>query len=193
LTGQISEVSGAVKSTFGTGFATATSIEVVEGDLFVTNSTPGTITRTTLGGTTTTLLSGLIYPYGLSADGVGSIFFLEHGTGNIFQATTSGVSKTLLAVSTAFGVQFSAVDPSSIKRNVKQPQKPILLISDPLAITLWRLEAGTLTAFATNFTGKANLPVIGPTGLAFDSKDGSMYVADAAKLWRIMPSRHGKK
>ena len=40
--------------------------------------------------------------------------------------------------------------------------------------------------FASAFTGKANLPVIGPTGIAFDSH-GSLYVGDGPNVWRITP------
>jgi sugar lactone lactonase YvrE len=81
-----------------------------------------------------------------------------------------------LGTASAFGAQFTTVDPAGT-----------LYISDPLANTIWRLDAsGQISAFASQFTGKANLPVIGPTGMAFDA-NSTLYVGDGPNLWRIAP------
>jgi hypothetical protein len=188
--GQLFEVTDGIWVVRGTGFDTCTSIDVIDGDLFITNSTPGTITRTDpTTFATTTVLAGLEYAWGVTSDGTDAIYFLEHGRGNIWQSTTAGAQPILLATATGYGVQFIAAEP---RKSAKSRYPAVLYISDPQANVIWRLERGHLSIFASNFTGKSNMPYIGPTGLALAAA-GALYVADAAKLWRITPTRHHRK
>ncbi|MEQ1759430.1 MAG: DNRLRE domain-containing protein [Vicinamibacterales bacterium] len=177
--GQIGEITNGFRTTFGTGFDTGTSIEVIDGDLFVTNSSPGTITRTTLTGTTTTIVSGLTYAWGLTTDSAGSVYFFEHGSGRIFRATTNGAAQVQLGTApAAFALHFSAVEPL---------RGESLFLSDTVSNVVWRLQAGQMTVFASEFSGRNKVPIIGPTGLVFDPVTGDLYVGDGGNLWRIKP------
>jgi sugar lactone lactonase YvrE len=176
LTGDIVEVTGGTASIFASGFPTATSINFANGLLIVTNSSPGTITATDLSGHTTTLLSGIYYPYGATVGPNGTLYFIEFLYGTIYRTDLSGTPPILLGTASATGAQFTTIDALGT-----------LYIGDPLAKTLWRLDAsGQLSSFASQFTGKANLPVTGPSGLAFDAQ-GTLYVGDGPNLWRIAP------
>ncbi len=175
-TGDIVEVTGGTLTTFASGFPTATSIDFANGLLVVTNSSPGTITATDLGGHTSTILSGRYFPWGATVRPDGTLYFIEFGHGTILRTNLSGAAPTPLGTASAFGPQFTTVD-----------MLGTLYISDPLSNTIWRLDpSGQLVPFASHFTGKANLPVIGPTGMAFDAA-GRMYVGDGPNLWRIAP------
>jgi DNA-binding beta-propeller fold protein YncE len=160
-------------SVFASGFPFATSIDYANDALYISNSNAGTITKTTLDGTTSTVLSGFVYPYGVTAAEDGSLTFIEFGTGNVLQSDVTGSAPTLLATGSAFGLQFTALSPTGQ-----------LFVSDPLTGTVYLLDNGALTPFATGFIGKNSLPVIGPSGIGFNGS-GSMFVADGSDLWRI--------
>jgi sugar lactone lactonase YvrE len=175
-TGDIVEITGGTPTTFVSGFPTATSIDFVSGLLVVTNSSPGTITATDLAGHTSTILSGRNLPWGVTVRPDGTLYFIEFGSGAVLRTDLSGSVPTLLGTASAFGAQFTTVDTLGT-----------LYISDPLANTIWRLDqSGQLVVLASQFTGKANLPIIGPTGMAFDAA-GTLYVGDGPNLWRIAP------
>jgi hypothetical protein len=174
-TGEIVEVTGGTLTTFASGFPNATSTDFANGLLVVTSS-PGTITATDLGGHTSTILSGRYVTYGATVRPDGTLYFIEFGYGTILRTDLTGTAPTLLGTASAFGAQFTAVD-----------MLGTLYISDPLANAIWRLgPSGQLAVFASQFIGKANLPVIGPTGMAFDAA-GTLYVGDGPNLWRIAP------
>ena len=159
------------------GFPTATSIEYTASGLLTTNSSPGTITITDLTGSTQTILSGITFPYGATVAASGTLFFIEFGSGTLFESDLTGSTPSVIGNASAFGAQFTALDPEGT-----------MFISDPLANVIWRLDApGQLSVFASGFTGKANLPVIGPTGIGFD-ETGILFVSDGLHLWRIAPS-----
>lgn len=174
LTGRLTEVtSGGGKSTLGVGFDTGTSVDFFNEQLIVTNSTPGTITSTDLSGATTTLLSGIIYPYGATVAPDGSLYYIEFGTGDINRSDLSGSTPVTIASGAAFGLQFLALSPLGA-----------LFVSDPLTAALYQVQGSQLTPFASGFLGKNALPVAGPTGIGFNAS-GSLFIANGSELWRI--------
>ncbi len=174
LTGRLTEItSGGGKSILGVGFDTGTSVVFFDGNLIVTNSSPGTITSTDLSGATATLFSGIIYPYGATVASDGTLYYIEFGTGEIKQSDLAGASPATVASGAAFGLQFLALSPAGS-----------LFVSDPLTATLYQVLGTQLSPFASGFMGKNALPVAGPTGIGFNSS-GSLFISDGPELWRI--------
>lgn len=170
--------SDGTSSLYKSGFSYSVGLEPTkDGGLLVGNSGNGTISAISSTGAVTTYLSGYggpDGPFGLALDAAGDLYFVEHGTGRVY-VSAPNLSVSLLATLSAFGPTFVDVDPTGA-----------VYVSDSLNGSIFRINDGTVTAFATGFTGKANPPMIGPGDLTFDSS-GSLYIADADSLWRVTP------
>jgi serine/threonine-protein kinase len=168
---------GGTTSVFSSGpFSFPTGLKAAsDGSIYVTNSGNGTISKVSSTGVAQTYLSGYSTPngpFGVSVDNVGNVYFADHGTGRIFWADP-GKTVSLLATLSPFGPAFSAVDNAGM-----------LYIADSLNASVYRVVNGKVTLFASGFTGKNSPPVIGPTGLAFDTT-GNLYVGDGDSVWKI--------
>jgi streptogramin lyase len=171
--------SDGTKSLYQTGFSYTVGLEpTMDGGLLLGNSGNGTISKISSSGAISTYLSGYggpNGPFGLSLDDVGNLYFVQHGTGQVYKSTPD-LSVSLLANLTAFGPTFIEAGPSGA-----------VYVSDSLNASIFKIYGGSVTTFATGFTGKSNPPMIGPSDLAFDSV-GNLYVADADSLWKISPT-----
>jgi sugar lactone lactonase YvrE len=159
-----------------TGYSFPESMEAFGNTLFVSTGGDGTVSKIDSSGNGSVFLSGFGIPYGptaLSIDSTGKIYFIVHGTGQIFTSDQSGTTAYLNSI-TAFGSTFTAVSPSGD-----------LFVSDCVLGSVYKIDtSGNKTLFASGFVGKSSPPVIGPTGIAFDS-NGNMYIGDGSDIWKV--------
>lgn len=167
-------------SVFASGLSFPTSVAYYGGFLFVTTSGNGSIVKIDLGGTVDTFLTGFSTPngpFGLSITPSGILYFTNHGTGQLFRSDQAGQGRAgqtvLLGAVSPFGATFTGVDNTGG-----------IFVSDALLGEIYKLDAGSLSLFASGFLGKSNPPVIGPNDMAFGS-DGTMFVGDGGTIWRI--------
>ena len=170
--------SNGTSSVYKTGFSYTVGLAPTnDGGLVLGNSGDGTISLVSSSGAVSTYLSGFggpNGPFGVSLDDAGNLYFVQHGTGQVFMSTPDK-SVSLLATLTPFGPTFLDVSSSGA-----------VFVSDSANATIYKIDGGVVTTFATGFTGKSNPPGIGPSDLAFDSS-GNLYIADADSLWKISP------
>ena len=164
------------KSLFSTGYSYSVGLETGADDyLFIGNSGDGTISRIDSDGISETYLSGFGGPggpFGLTFDEEGNIYFVRHGTGQIYKSTPDK-TVTTLATLTPFGPTYIRVDPSTK-----------LYVSDSLNAAIYRISGNDVTLFALGFTGNSNPPVIGPSGLSFNDS-GDLFVGDGGFIWKF--------
>ena len=163
-------------SIFSTGFSYPTSIESYGNDLFISNSGDGTITKIDQSGNITPFLSGFSSPngpFGISVDSSGSLYFVDHGTGNIYSSDQLGNVSNIGSVSPYGGV-FTGVGYDGS-----------LFVSDVNNGSLYSIDSSNnMSLFASGFEGKTHPPFNGPNDIAFDS-GGSMYIADGNNIWKV--------
>jgi sugar lactone lactonase YvrE len=174
---QVVEVlSDGSKQVFASGMPYPVDLVSFGDHLYVDGSGSGTIVRVDATGTVSPFLSGFSAPhgpFGISADELGNFYFTDHGTGGVFRADLLGNTE-LLGTTSAFGATYTGVSPSGD-----------VFVSDVLLGEVLRVDGpGSLSVFASEFTGKANPPVIGPSDIVFDTH-GAMYVGDGDSIWRI--------
>jgi len=170
--------SDGTSSVYKTGFSYTVGLAPTnDGGLVLGNSGDGTISLVSSSGAVSTYLSGFggpNGPFGVSVDDAGNLYVVQHGTGQVFMSTPDK-SVSLLATLTPFGPTFLDVSSSGA-----------VFVSDSANATIYKIDGGVVTTFATGFTGKSSPPGIGPSDLAFDSS-GNLYIADANSLWEISP------
>jgi len=163
---------------YRSGFSASIGLEpTLDGGLLVGNSGNGTISAISSAGAVSTYLSGFGGPngiFGVAQGATGNTYFVQHGTGGVYMSTPA-LSVSLLATLSPFGPTFLDVDSSGS-----------VYVADSLNGSIFKISGGTVTTFASGFTGKANPPMIGPGDLEFDSF-GNLYIADADSLWKISP------
>lgn len=182
---QVVEVlSDGTKQTFATGFSYPVGIAAFGDFIYVANSGDGTISRADHLGVRTTFLSGFggpNGPFGLSFDAAGNLYFVVHGTGEVYRASPSGTTQRLGSVS-AFGGVFVAA----------MPDGSSVLVSDVSQGSLYIIDSAGRRTFASGFAGKSNPPYNGPNDIVIDrarGAEGLVYVADAGRVWRISKER----
>src|SRR5262249_39704782 len=92
---------------FASGFSFPVGIATFGNHVYVGNSGDGTIARVDSSGASSTFLSGFggpNGPFGLSFDASGNLYFVVHGTGSVYEASTSAVTQLLGSVSPLGGV-----------------------------------------------------------------------------------------
>ncbi len=167
---------------YSTGYSYPSGITSYGNTLFVSNSGNGTISKIDSLGNSSLFISGLSSPYGpyhASIDVLGNLYFVDHGTGRLYSSDQSGNITYLNNSVSPFGGTFTAVGPNGD-----------IFISDCNAGAVYKIDkSGNKTLFASGFIGKSTPPVIGPTGIAFDS-NGNMYIADGSNIWKITASNY---
>ena len=168
------EIANGALQPLATGFSAITSIAAKGNDLYVTNSGNGTISRISLSGTVTTVLTGIGNPFGVSFDSAGTMYFIDHAGGAVYSYDFANPPVRIATVSplggTYTGTGFNGR----------------LFFTNVLTGSLnWLPTAGAPSVFATGFVGKATPPAIGPQGIAFNGQN-VLYVADGDKVWRIV-------
>lgn len=162
-------------STIATGSFTVGIKFSKSGSLYMGNSGDGTISKVT-SGVKTTFLSGYggpNGPFGLAFDSAENLYFVQHGTGEIWKSNSTGTIVSKIAQLAPFGSAFVAIDNTGV-----------VFISEPLTGTIRKIINGSTILFASGFAGNPDPPFIGPNGLEFDTH-GNLYVADATNLWMI--------
>ena len=163
-------------SIFSTGFSYPTSIESYGNDLFISNSGDGTITKIDQSGNITPFLSGFSSPngpFGISIDSSGNLYFVDHGSGNLYSSDQLGNVTNIGSVS-PFGGVFTGVGYDGT-----------LFVSDVNYGSLYSIDtSNNMSLFASGFEGKTHPPFNGPNDMAFDSS-GSMYIADGDNIWKV--------
>jgi sugar lactone lactonase YvrE len=165
---------------FAQGFSYPVGIATSGDYVYVANSGDGTIRRMRADATTEVFVSGFggpHGPFGLSFDGAGNLYFVVHGTGQVFRAYPDG-STTLLGAVAAFGGVFVAATQDGSR----------VFVADVLQGSIYVIDGTGANLFATGFAGKSNPPFNGPNDIVLD-RSGNMYVADADKVWRISRAR----
>ncbi|MBN1974213.1 MAG: NHL repeat-containing protein [Sedimentisphaerales bacterium] len=164
-------------SLFSTGYSYSVGLEAhTDGYLYIGNSGDGTISKIDSGGSSTEYLSGYggpHGPFGLTFDDLSNLYFVQHGTGEIYKCTPEK-SVSLIADLSDFGPTYIEADSDGT-----------LYVSDSMNASIYRIEDGIVSLFASGFTGKMSPPVIGPNGLRFD-ENGDLFVADGESLWKIV-------
>lgn len=170
------EIVAGSASDFAKGFSFPTSVAARGDFLYVANSGAGTIARLGLDGAADTFLSGANAPngpYGLSFDGAGNLYYLDHFTGGVYRYASGGVPVQVGAAS-PLGGTFTGLGFDGD-----------LFFSDVNAGVLYRVGSdGSQRLFATGFAAKGTPPVIGPQGIAYFGGD-DLFVADGDAIWRI--------
>jgi streptogramin lyase len=145
-----------------------------DGYLYLGNTGDGTISRIgPSGGTATTILSGLGAPRGVCFDKPGNLYIADTATGDILKAPPPYTAYSVVATLGSNRGTFLEVDSSGV-----------LYVSDDPTASIYKVEGGVITLFASGFAGPSNPPALGPLGLHFDAQ-GNLYVADAGNLWKI--------
>lgn len=164
--------------TFACCFSFPIGIATFGNYVYVGNSGDGTISRVDSSGASSILVSGFggpHGPFGLSFDSVGNLYFIVHGSGEIYKADPSGATQLIGSV-TPFGGVFVAATPDGT-----------LFVSDVLQGAVYLVNQTGVHLLASGFAGKSNPPFNGPNDLVLDSA-GRLYVADAGNVWRLSPT-----
>jgi len=168
--------SDGTRSVLATGFSYSTSLEAWGNDLYISNSGDGTISKIDSSGNVSTFLSGFsapFGPYGISFDELGNMYFTDHGTGDVYTSDLLGNVQYLGTIA-PLGAIYTLPD-----------NRGNLYVTSSLLASIYKIdELGNMTLFATDFTGKTNPPVIGPTDMLFDD-EGNMFVGDGASIWKL--------
>ena len=144
------------------------------GNYFVSEGCAGRITILHQDQTTSTFASGLNNPNDLTFDNQGHLWISEHSLGTVIELDSTGQKIQEITGFTQYGPGGMQFWDGSI------------FMSNPMDATIVRIEKdGSWTYFASGFTGKANPPFNGPSGLL--AVGNTLYVGDADNLWKISP------
>ncbi len=146
-------------SPFASGFDEPVGLAVnAAGNLYVANTSNGTVDKVTPTGEINIIASGFDDPYGLAFDAAGNVFVSTAGDGKVFKVTPAGLVTT-------FATGFD--DPFSLAFDAAGN----LYVADLSSSTVSEVTpAGTVSTFASGFDV--------PDGLAFDAA-GKLFVANA--------------
>lgn len=170
-------VDGAI-SAFSTGYSYPVAITSFADHIYVSNSGDGTITRTDSSGASTTfasVFSGSNGPFGAAFDAAGNLYVVVHATGVVLKVDQSGTPAQIGQV-TPYGGAYAAVTAEGR-----------VLVADVIQGAVYLIEDAGLTRFAYGFAGKNNAPFNGPNDIVV-APSGTLYIADADKVWRVAPT-----
>lgn len=164
-------------SVFSSGYSHPVAIASFADHIYVSNSGDGTIARTDASGTSTTfatVFGGSNGPVGAAFDATGNLYVMVHATGAVLKVDQSG-SPVQIGQVTPYGGTFTAVTAQGR-----------VFVSDVIEGAVYLVEDAGLTRFAHGFAGKNNAPFNGPNDVVI-APSGTMYIADADKVWRVTP------
>ena len=154
-------INGGVVTTFAAGFSGLSGITYDPsgaGYFYVTDTSAKSITRISLTGTKTTVVTGLISPSGITNDGLGNLYFID---GTI-------VKKVVISSSTVTNIATGFTAPVGI--TYYSPSQ-YLYVTDSGSIKRIIISSGTTLAVSTGYTT--------PAGITYDG-NGSLYVTDTS-------------